>query len=96
VTGYGISDAFRDAEQLAVALDAALGGEVGDAAALAEYQLRRDEAVREIFDITCELIEYPPVPEFVELTKRLVTAIDTEAAALAAQAVPGGHEPVPA
>jgi hypothetical protein len=36
------------------------------------------------------------VPDFVELTKRLGAAIDTEAALLAAQPVPGGQELVPA
>jgi flavin-dependent dehydrogenase len=35
VTGYGISDAFRDAELLAVALDQAIGGDAGEGKALA-------------------------------------------------------------
>jgi 2-polyprenyl-6-methoxyphenol hydroxylase-like FAD-dependent oxidoreductase len=96
VTGHGLSDAFRDAELLATALDTALRGEADDASALAGYQRRRDEALREVFDLTRHLVTYPTVPEFVELTKRLGTAIDTEAAALAALPVPGGHELVPA
>jgi flavin-dependent dehydrogenase len=89
VTGYGISDAFRDAEFLAVALDQALGDGTGEAAALALYQQRRDLALREIFEITCSLAAYPPVPAFVELQKQLSAAIDTQAAALAARPVPG-------
>jgi hypothetical protein len=42
-----------------------------------------------VFDITTALVEYPPVPEFVELAKQLGVAIDIEAATLAAQPVPG-------
>ena len=80
VTGHGISDAFRDAELLAVALDQALRGDADEAAALAGYQRQRDQALREVFDLTCALAAYPPVPEFVELQKRLGRAIDTEAA----------------
>jgi flavin-dependent dehydrogenase len=89
VTGHGISDAFRDAELLAVALDRALREEVDEACALAEYERRRDLALREVFDITCAMVAYPPVSEFVELTRLLGRAIDTEAAQLAAQPVPG-------
>jgi flavin-dependent dehydrogenase len=91
VTAYGISDAFRDAELLAVALDRALGAdaEEEEAAALVRYQQHRDQALREIFEITCRLSAYPPVSAFVELQKQLGGAIDKEAAALAARPVPG-------
>ncbi|HEX6567676.1 MAG TPA: NAD(P)/FAD-dependent oxidoreductase [Acidimicrobiales bacterium] len=91
ITGHGISDAFRDAELLAVALDRALRGDVHDAAALAGYQRERDEALRAIFDITCALATYPPRAEFVALQKQLSGAIDAEAVALAARPVPGEH-----
>jgi flavin-dependent dehydrogenase len=89
VTGYGISDAFRDAELLAVALDQALRGDAEQTSALARYQQQRDQALREIFQITCQLAAYPPVPTFIELQKQLSAAIDKEAARLAAQPVPG-------
>jgi flavin-dependent dehydrogenase len=89
VTGHGISDAFRDAELLAVALDRTLRGEIDDRAALAVYQRQRDAALREIFELTCALAAYPPAPLFVELQKRLSRAIETEAATLAARPVPG-------
>jgi len=91
VTACGISDAFRDAELLAVALDQALGAtaEAEEAAALARYQQQRDQALREVFEITCRLAAYPPVPAFIELQKQLGAAIDKEAAALAARPVPG-------
>jgi flavin-dependent dehydrogenase len=89
VTGYGISDAFRDAELLAVALDRALTGEAEDTEALALYQQQRDQALSEIFEITCRLAAYPPVPAFIELRRQLSAAIDKEAAALAARPIPG-------
>jgi flavin-dependent dehydrogenase len=90
ITAYGMSDAFRDAELLAVALGRALdGGAVEEPTALAAYQRQRDQALREIFEITCRLAAYPPVPTFVELQKQLSAAIDKQAAALAARPVPG-------
>jgi YD repeat-containing protein len=90
ITAYGICDAFRDAELLAVALDRALDGDGEETTALAAYQQQRDQALREIFEITCRLAAYPPVPRFIELQKQLSAAIDKEAAALAARPVPGG------
>ena len=89
ITAYGMSDAFRDAELLAVALDRALDGGAEEATALAAYQQQRDQALREIFELTCHLAAYPPVPTFIELQKQLSVAIDREAAALAARPVPG-------
>jgi flavin-dependent dehydrogenase len=91
ITAHGISDAFRDAELLALALDQALDAGAEDDAALAGYQRQRDQGLREIFEITCRLAAYPPVPTFVELQKQLSAAIDREAAALAARPVPGGR-----
>jgi flavin-dependent dehydrogenase len=88
ITAHGISDAFRDAEFLAVALDQALRGGAEEAAGLAAYQWQRDRALREVFEITCRLSGYPPVPAFTALQKQLSAAIDTEAAALAARPVP--------
>jgi flavin-dependent dehydrogenase len=89
VTAHGISDAFRDAEFLAVALDQALSAGAEERAALARYQQQRGQALREIFEITCRLAAYPAVPAFIELQKQLSAAIDTEAAALAARPTPG-------
>ena len=92
VTGYGISDAYRDAELLAVVLDRALCGASDDHTALAAYQHRRDRALRGVFELTCSMAAYPPVPEFVELQKRLGRAIEVEAAELADRPVPGERE----
>ncbi len=89
ITAYGMSDAFRDAELLAVALDQALDGSAEEATALAGYQRQRDRALAEIFEITCRLAAFPPVPRFIGLQKQLSAAIDREAAALAARPGPG-------
>jgi flavin-dependent dehydrogenase len=90
VTASGISDAFHHAELLAVALDQALAGG-GEATALAGYQRQRDQALGEVFEVTCRLSAYPPVPTFIGLQKQLAAAIDTQAAALATRPVPGQH-----
>ena len=89
ITAYGISDALRYAEFLAVALDQALSAGAEDITALALYQQQRDHALREIFEITCRLAAYPAMPAFIELQKQLSAAIDTEAVALAARPIPG-------
>ena len=89
ITGQGISDAFRDAELLADAVDAGLSGRRRLEEALAGYQRQRDQALREIFEITCRLAGFPAVPTFVQLQKQLGAAIDTQAAALAARPIPG-------
>jgi flavin-dependent dehydrogenase len=89
VTGYGISDAFRDAEFLAVALDQALGAGAEETGPLAAYEQQRDQALREIFEITCRLAAYPAVPTFIELQKQLSAAIDKQAVELAAEPIPG-------
>jgi flavin-dependent dehydrogenase len=89
VTAHGISDAFRDAELLAVAVDQALSAGAGETAALGLYQRQRDQALREIFEITCRLAAYPAVPAFIELQKQLSAANDKEATALASWPIPG-------
>jgi 2-polyprenyl-6-methoxyphenol hydroxylase-like FAD-dependent oxidoreductase len=85
VTGHGLSDAYRDAELLAVALDRVLRGRADESTDLAAYQRQRDRALREVFELTCALAAYPPVPEFVELQKQLSRALDAEAGELAAR-----------
>jgi 2-polyprenyl-6-methoxyphenol hydroxylase-like FAD-dependent oxidoreductase len=91
ITGHGISDAYRDAELLAVALDDVLHGHTDETTGLAEYQRLRDEAIREVLDLTVALAGYPPVPRFVQLQKQLSEALDTEAAQLAARPVPAAR-----
>ena len=85
ITGHGISDAFRDAELLAAALDAALRDPAAETAALAAYGRDRDRMARPIFDITCELATFPGPERFVELQRQLAVAIDDQAGELAAR-----------
>ena len=88
ITGHGISDAFRDAELLASALDAALREPATETAALTAYGLTRDRMARPIFDITCELATFPGAERFVELQRQLAVAIDDQAGELAARPSP--------
>lgn len=88
ITGHGISDAFRDADLLATALDSVLSGAAGEAPALTGYQVERDHQLREIFEITCELATFPSTHRFIELQKQLSAATDTQAANLAARPQP--------
>ncbi len=88
ITGHGISDAFRDADLLATALDVVLRGDVDEASALAGYHADRDRLLREIFEITCELVTYPSADRFIQLQKQLSSAIDAQAGDLAARPLP--------
>lgn len=88
ITGHGISDAFRDAELLAAALDPVLSGYADERRSLATYHAQRDAQLREIFEITCELVTFPPVERFIELQRALSSAIETQAGSLAARPSP--------
>ena len=88
ITGHGISDAFRDAELLASVLDPVLRDVADEASALAGFHAERDHQLREIFDITCELVTFPPADRFIELQKQLSRAIETQAGTLAAMPLP--------
>ena len=68
ITAQGISDAFRDAELCATALDASLSGARAFDAAMSEYQQTRDEHVMPMFEFTCQLATLePPPPELQQL-----------------------------
>jgi flavin-dependent dehydrogenase len=68
ITAQGISDAFRDAELLAEAVDAGLSGKQPVAEAMAEYELRRNEAALPLYEFTCQLATLePPPPEMQQL-----------------------------
>jgi flavin-dependent dehydrogenase len=84
ITGHGITDAFRDAELLATALDRALRDPSAEDDALAAYHRTRDAAVREVFDLTRALAAFPDTEEFVALQIRLSEALEREADFLAA------------
>jgi 2-polyprenyl-6-methoxyphenol hydroxylase-like FAD-dependent oxidoreductase len=84
VTAHGITDAFRDAELLAVAVDRMLSGASTEPAAMAAYQSARDAALARTYGLTRELAAFPPLERFVELQIELAHALDDEATALAA------------
>jgi flavin-dependent dehydrogenase len=60
-SGQGISDAFRDAELLAQALDEGFSGRRPLVQALADYERRRDEAVARTYPVALELGRLEPV-----------------------------------
>jgi 2-polyprenyl-6-methoxyphenol hydroxylase-like FAD-dependent oxidoreductase len=71
ITGTGITDAFRDAELLADAIDAGFAGRESIDAALAGYERRRNEAASPMYEITCRLAELrPPGPHLAALFGR--------------------------
>jgi 2-polyprenyl-6-methoxyphenol hydroxylase-like FAD-dependent oxidoreductase len=64
ITAQGISDAFRDAELLADALDSGFAGERPLDEALAGYERVRDAETRGLYELTYELAALvPPPPE---------------------------------
>jgi 2-polyprenyl-6-methoxyphenol hydroxylase-like FAD-dependent oxidoreductase len=62
ITALGISDAFRDAEALAAALDDAFAERRSYDEAMAGYQMARDAASLPLYGLTCEFatIDTPP------------------------------------
>jgi flavin-dependent dehydrogenase len=68
ITAFGITDAFRDAELLAAALDDVFAGRRSSEEAMAGYQRARDEEALPIFEFTCEFARLaPPPPEMQQL-----------------------------
>jgi 2-polyprenyl-6-methoxyphenol hydroxylase-like FAD-dependent oxidoreductase len=68
ITAQGITDAFRDAERCAGALDESLSGAREFDAAMGEYQATRDEHAMPMFEFTCQLAALePPPPELQQL-----------------------------
>lgn len=64
ITAEGITDAFRDAELLADALDDGFAGRAPEEEALAGYERKRNEAAMPIYQMTCGLARLePPPPE---------------------------------
>jgi len=88
ITGHGMTDAFRDAELLADALDAALNGDVPEAAALTSYQDARDRALVDTYRLTRELARFPHPDRFVELQIALAEVLEREATELASRPAP--------
>lgn len=60
ISAQGITNAFRDAELLADAVVAGLGGRVPLRAALVGHSRRRDRAIRPMYDFTVRLAGFAP------------------------------------
>ncbi len=68
ITGFGIMDAFRDAEALASGLDDAFAGRRPYDDAMAGYQRARDEEALPMYEFTCDFAHIePPPPELQQL-----------------------------
>jgi 2-polyprenyl-6-methoxyphenol hydroxylase-like FAD-dependent oxidoreductase len=62
ITAQGITDAFRDAELCAMALDQTFTGARSFEDAMGEYQRMRDEHVAPMYEFTCQLATLAPPP----------------------------------
>jgi flavin-dependent dehydrogenase len=68
ITAFGITDAFRDAEALAIALDESFAERRRYGEAMAEYQRARDEEALPIYAFTNDFAKLePPPPEMQQL-----------------------------
>ena len=68
ITAQGINDAFRDAEQVATALDQSFSGARPFDAAMGDYQRARDEHSLAMYEFTCQLATLePPPPEMQQM-----------------------------
>jgi flavin-dependent dehydrogenase len=79
VTARGITDAFRDAETLAAALDDAFAGRRPWDEALGAYQVDRDAATAAMFDLTCQLASNEPPDDQTLALFTTIAASDTAA-----------------
>ena len=68
ITAFGITDAFRDAEAVASALDDTFAERRPFDDAMANYQRARDEEALPIYEFTCDFAKLePPPPEMQQL-----------------------------
>ncbi len=68
ITALGISDAFRDAEAVAGAVNDTLAGRRAYDDAMADHQRARDERSQPSYELTCEFAKVePPPPEMQQL-----------------------------
>jgi flavin-dependent dehydrogenase len=74
-TAHGITDAFRDAELLADALDDGFAGRRAITAAMASYQETRDAVALPLYELTCDFAKIePPPPEMQQLMGAMQTS----------------------
>ena len=62
ITAFGITDAFRDADAVATALDGAFAGRRPYDEAMAAYQRARDEVAQPIYQLTNDIAKLEPAP----------------------------------
>jgi 2-polyprenyl-6-methoxyphenol hydroxylase-like FAD-dependent oxidoreductase len=62
ITALGITDAFREAERCAGALDRFFSGVARFDDVMADYQRGRDDDVRPMYEFTCQLAALEPPP----------------------------------
>jgi len=68
ITAQGITDAFRDAERCATALDQAFSGARSYDDAMGDYQRERDQQVMPMYEFTTQLATLePPPPEMQQM-----------------------------
>ncbi len=72
ITALGISDAFRDAEHCATALDEAFSGTRPFEETMADYQAERDRQSLPLYELTTQLATLEPLPEELE---RILAAV---------------------
>jgi len=75
ITARGISDAFRDADLLADALDVGFSGRKPLEQSLVEYERRRNEEVSAMYDFTCDFATLAAPPEE---SRRLLASISKD------------------
>ena len=74
LTAHGMSDALRDAELLALALDAVRTDRASEAAALSRYERVRDELSIALFDVTARIASYDWSLAELQVQHRLLSA----------------------
>jgi len=88
ITGHGISDALRDAELVAEAIDTSLRCPALETAALDAYEHERDRLAARIFALTVALAPLPDPTTFGGLQRQLAQAIDELAGELHRRPLP--------
>jgi flavin-dependent dehydrogenase len=87
ITAFGMSDAFRDAERCATALDESLSGARPFETAMADYQAERDRQSLPFYELTTQLATLEPLPPDLQ---QVLSAMDGDQDAMDAFARVGG------
>ncbi|HEX9697001.1 MAG TPA: NAD(P)/FAD-dependent oxidoreductase [Actinomycetota bacterium] len=79
ITAQGITDAFRDAELLAAALDEVFTGSRPETEALAAYEQHRDAAVMPMYELTADMARLEPPPAEMQALMAAIRGDEAEA-----------------